>query len=83
MRAKSTRDAGVDLARVGSAEGLLEVVVEFFIGEVSCLKTTSDQVRTRLWLGVEVVNKCPESPADSIAENRITDLSTDRVRHVH
>jgi len=57
--------------------------MKFFIREVSCLKTTSDQVRTRQWLGVEVVNKCPESPADSIPENRVTDLSTDRVRHVH
>jgi hypothetical protein len=62
---------------------LVEVMVEFVIGEVSCLKTTSDQVRTWKWLGVEVVDKCPESPADAIALHRVPDLSTDRVRHAH
>jgi hypothetical protein len=67
----------------GSVKGLVEVVVEFFIWEVSCLKTTPDQVRTRFWLRVKVVDKCSKSPADSIAHDRVSDLSTDRVRHVH
>jgi len=56
--------------------------VEFVIRELSCLKTTSDQVTTRMRLRVEVIDKCSESPADSIANYRVADLSTDRVRHV-
>jgi hypothetical protein len=59
----------------------VEVVMEFVIREVSCLKTTSDQVTTRMRLRVEVIDKSPKSPADSIANYRIADLSTDRVRH--
>jgi hypothetical protein len=61
----------------------MEVVAEFFIVEVSCLKTTPDQVRTRLWLRVKVVDKCSKSAADSVPNDRVSDLSTDRVRHVH
>jgi hypothetical protein len=56
-------------------------MLEFFIGESSCLVSTSDQVFTRLWWGVESVDECPQTPADSIANNRVADLSTDRVGH--
>jgi hypothetical protein len=56
-------------------------MLEFFIGEFSCLITTPDQVITRFGLGVESVEECPQSPADPIANNRIADLSTDCVRH--
>jgi len=68
---------------VGSVKGLVEMAAEFFIWEVSCLKTTPDQVRTRLRLRFKVVDKCSKSAADSIANDRVSDLSTDRVRHVH
>ena len=82
MRPNSTR-ATRDLVSVGSVKGLMEVVAEFFIWEVSCLKTTPDQVSTRLRLRFKVVDKCSESASDSIANDRVSDLSTDRVRHVH
>ena len=67
----------------GSVKGLVEVVVEFFIWEVSCLKTTPDQVSTRLGLGGKGIKKCSESPTDSIANDRVADLSTDHERHIH
>jgi hypothetical protein len=82
MRPISTR-APEDLVSVGSVKGLMEVVAEFVIWEVSCLKTTPDQVRTRFWLRFKVVDKCSKSAADSVANDRVSDLSTDRVRHVH
>jgi hypothetical protein len=82
MRATSTRTPA-DLVSFGSVKGLVEMVAEFFIWEVSCLKTTPDQVRTRFRLRVKVVDKCSKSAADSIANHRVSDLSTDRVRHVH
>jgi hypothetical protein len=72
-----------DLVGVGSVKGLVEVVAKFVIGEFSCLKTTPDQVGTRLRLRFKVVDEGSESAADSIANNRVSDLSTDRVRHVH
>jgi len=72
-----------DLVGAGSVKGLVEVVAEFVIWEVSCLKTTPDQVRTRFRLRVKVVDKCSKSAADSIANHRVSDPSTDRVRHVH
>jgi hypothetical protein len=56
-------------------------MLEFFIGEFSCLITTPDQVFTRFGLGVESVDECPKSSPDPIANNRTADLSTDRVRH--
>jgi hypothetical protein len=56
-------------------------MLEFFIGEFSCLVTAPDQVFTRFGLGVESVDECPQSPADPIANHRVTDLSTDRVGH--
>jgi hypothetical protein len=56
-------------------------MLEFFIGEFSCLITAPDQVVTRVGLGVESVDECPQTPADPVANNRIADLSTDRVRH--
>jgi hypothetical protein len=56
-------------------------MLEFFIGEFSCLITTPDQVLTGCGLGVESVDECPQTPADPIANNRIADLSTDRVSH--
>jgi hypothetical protein len=56
-------------------------MLEFFIGEFSCLVTAPDQVFTRFGLGVESVNECPEPPADPIAHDRVTDFATDRVRH--
>jgi|ERR1700691_1834714 hypothetical protein len=70
-------------AGAGSAEGFVEVMLEFFIGEFSCLITAPDQVVTRFGLGVESVEECPQTPADPIANNRIADLSTDRVSHGH
>jgi hypothetical protein len=71
------------LVGVGSVKGLVEVVAKFVIGEFSCLKTTPDQVRTRLRLRFKVVDECTEPAADSVANDRVSDLSTDRVRHVH
>jgi hypothetical protein len=82
MRPNSTR-APCDLVSIGSVKGLMEVVAEFFIWEVSYLKTAPDQVSTRLRLRFKVVDKCSESASDSIANDRVSDLSTDRVRHVH
>jgi hypothetical protein len=57
------------------------VLLEFFIGEFSCLITTPDQVFTRFRLGVESVDECPQAPTDPIAYDRVADLSTDRVGH--
>jgi hypothetical protein len=56
-------------------------MLEFFIGEFSCLITTPDQVFTRYGLGVESVDECPQAPPDPIANDRVADLSTDRVGH--
>jgi hypothetical protein len=56
-------------------------MLEFFIGEFSCLITTPDQVFTRFGLGIESIDECPKSPADPIANHRVADLSTDRVGH--
>jgi hypothetical protein len=67
MSPNSTRVPGVELERVGSTKGLLEMVLEFFIREVSCLKTTPDQVTTRFGLGGKDIKKCSKSAADSIA----------------
>jgi hypothetical protein len=78
---RSVRAAGVKSESAGSIEGFAKVVLEFFIGEVSCLISAPDQVFTRLGLGVECVDECPQTPADPIANNRIADLSTDRVGH--
>jgi hypothetical protein len=58
-------------------------MLEFFIGEFSCLITAPDQVVTRFGLGVESVDECAQTPADPIANNRIADLSTDRVGHAN
>jgi hypothetical protein len=43
----------------GSVEGLAKVMLEFFIGEFSCLITAPDQVFTRFGLGVESIDECP------------------------
>ena len=66
-----------------SLEGFLEVVLELLIWKFSCLKTTPDQVVTRLWLRVEVVYRCPKPTANPISDHRIPDLSADRVGHSH
>ena len=66
-----------------SADGLLEMVYELFIGKVSCLVPTPDQVQTGVWQGVEVINESPESASNPVAHNRIPYLSADRVRHVY
>jgi hypothetical protein len=58
-------------------------MLEFVIGEFSCLISTPDQVFTRLGLGVKTIEERPQAPADPVANNRIADLSTDRVRHRH
>jgi hypothetical protein len=68
-------------ARSRSVEGLTKVMLEFFIGEFSCLITAPDQVFTRFGLGIESIDECPQPPADPIANDRIADLSTDRVGH--
>jgi hypothetical protein len=81
MAPTNTRATGDDLARAGSLEGFVEVVLEFFIGEFSCLVSAPDQVLTGLGLRVEVVHQCPQAPANSVANNRIADFSTDRVSH--
>jgi hypothetical protein len=77
----STRAAGESSTRRGSVKGFVQVMLEFFIGEFSCLITTPDQVFTRFGLGVESVEQRSQASADSIANNRIADLSADRVRH--
>ncbi len=71
-----------DSAGVGSLKRFFEVVVELFIGEVSRLYTTSDQVCSRMWLRIEVVDECPELSAESISLHRVSDFSADRVRHI-
>jgi hypothetical protein len=81
MTAISGRASGVSSEGSGSVEGFTQVMLEFFIGEFSCLITAPDQVVTRVGLGVESVDECPQTPADPVANNRIADLSTDRVRH--
>jgi hypothetical protein len=77
----SGRANGVTSERSGSVEGFTQVMLEFFIGEFSCLITAPDQVVTRVGLGVESIDECPQTPADPVANNRIADLSTDRVGH--
>jgi hypothetical protein len=69
--------------RPGSVEGFTQVMLEFVIGELSCLITAPDQVVARLGLGVESIDERPQTPADPVAHNRVADLSTDRVRHAH
>jgi hypothetical protein len=59
MDPMKTRATGDDLARTGSGEGFVEVVLEFFIGEFSCLVSAPDQVLTGFGLRVEVVHQCP------------------------
>jgi hypothetical protein len=78
MKAWATGD---DLARTGSLEGFVEVVLEFVIREISCLVSAPDQVLTGLGLRVEVVQECPKSPANTVPYHRIADFSTDRVSH--
>jgi hypothetical protein len=65
----------------GSVEGFAKVVMEFFISEISCLVTALDQVFTRFGLGVESVEECAQTSADSVTNDRIADLSADRVGH--
>ena len=72
---------GVTSEGAGSAEGFAKVVFEFFIGEISCLVTALDEVFTRFWLGVESIEECAQTSADSVTNDRIADLSTDRVGH--
>jgi len=83
MSPNNTRAPGGDLGVVDATEGMLEVVLEFFIREASCLKTTPDQVTARLGWGGKGIKKCSKSPADSITDNRVADLPTDHERHVH
>ena len=83
MAAISGRANAVTSERSGSVEGVMQVTLEFFIGESSCLITAPDQVVTRFGLGVESIDERPQTPADPVANNRIADLSTDRVRHAH
>jgi hypothetical protein len=71
-----------ELTGVGSLKGFFDVVVELFIGKVSCLNTTSDQVCTRMWLRFKVIDECPKSAANAVSLHRVSDLPTDRVRHV-
>jgi hypothetical protein len=68
-------------AGAGSLERFVKVVLEFFIGEFSCLITTPDQVLTRFGLGVESIDECPQAPTDPIANHRVANLSPDRVGH--
>jgi len=56
-------------------------MLELLIGEVSCLITAPDQVVTRFGLGIKFVHECPQTASDLIADNRISDLSADRVGH--
>lgn len=79
---KISVDAPGDLEGVGSLKGFFEMVVELFIGEVSRLNTTSNQVRSCLWLRLEVVDQCPESASDTVSLYRISDLPANRVRHI-
>ena len=74
--------AGRDSAEpAGSDECLLEVVLELFIREFSCLNTTPDQVVSWVWLRVKVIDHGPQSTSDAISHHRIADLSANRVRH--
>jgi hypothetical protein len=81
MTPTNARATGDRLTRAGSLKGFLEVVLEFFIREISCLVSAPDQVLTGFGLRVEVVHECPQTPANSVANNRIADFSTDRVSH--
>ncbi len=45
--------------RARSLEGFAKVLLEFVIGEFSCLISAPDQVFTRLGLGVEAIDECP------------------------
>ena len=76
------REKMEELDRTGPDHCLLEVVSKFVIREFSCLIIAPDQVVTRLGLGIEVVHKCPQSTANPVTNNRIADLSTDRVGHL-
>jgi hypothetical protein len=53
------RASGVTSECSGSVEGFTQVMLEFVIGESSCLITTPDQVVTRFGLGVESIDECP------------------------
>jgi hypothetical protein len=75
------RARGETSTSAGSLERFVKVVLEFFIGEFSCLITAPDQVVTRFGLGVESVEECAQAPTDPVANDRVADLSTDGVRH--
>jgi hypothetical protein len=81
MALRKTRASVEPSEGAGASKGFAKVMLEFFIGEFSCLISTPDQVFTRMGLGVESVEECPQAPADPVANNRVADLSTDRVRH--
>ena len=81
MTRSNVRAGAVASERPGSVEGFAEVTPKFFIGEPSCLITTPDQVFTRFGLGVESIDKCAQATTDPIANNRIANLSTNRVGH--
>jgi hypothetical protein len=83
MIARNARASGEPSERAGACEGFSKVMLEFVIGEFSCLISTPDQVFTRLGLGVKSIEECPQAPTDPVANNRIADLSTDRVGHCH
>jgi hypothetical protein len=81
MAASSVRAPTLTSERARALEGLAKVLLEFVIGEFSCLISTPDQVFTRVGLGVEAIDECPQAPSDPVADNRVADLSTDRVGH--
>ena len=81
MARTTVRARGDALERTGFDHCLAEVESKLVIGEFSCLITAPDQVVARLGSGIEFVHKCPQSAAGPVANNRIADLSTDRVGH--
>ncbi len=65
----------------GPVEGFVKVVLEFFIGELSCLITAPDQVFAGFGLGVESIDECSQAATDPITNDRVADLPADRVGH--
>jgi hypothetical protein len=80
-RANKRASAEGSATGAGSIEGFVKVVLEFFIGELSCLIAAPDQVVARFGLGIESIDEGPQSPADAIAHDRVANLPTDRVGH--
>lgn len=69
-------------ASVRSSEGRLKMERKFVIGELSGPISALDQVYSGFGRGGETIQYCPESAANSIANNRIANLAADSEGHV-